>query len=122
MGANIEKIEERSFKEWFGNWFDDEDITEMAEIGPEHFGPFIYYSDTSMLYERFGGEIWDLVDEAAGSFYGFTGLGLMALREKDICSPAGFECHMVWTAASYLAFEHVQREEKEHDNNEKGGQ
>lgn len=103
MGTNIERINEKTFKGWFLNNFDADDITEMDEIGAEHFGPFIYYADTSMLYEQFGEEIWDLVGEVAETYYSNTVQGVLAERNDDIDTPARFECVMVRLAAAYLA-------------------
>lgn len=104
MGANINSINEATFKEWFLNTFDLADILEMIKIGPEHFGPFIYYSDTSMLYERFSQEIWDLAMEIAviGCDDGVIKIPLQHGGAVD--TPEKFESAMVLIAAHGLAY------------------
>jgi hypothetical protein len=106
MGINIEIIDERSFKEWFLNQFDDDDIEAIVQEGPEQYGAFIDLDDISMLYRRFDEEIWDLVGEVADTYYGTTVLGLLAKQEDAINTNAGFEIQMVRIAAAHLAYTH----------------
>lgn len=103
MGANINSINEATFREWFMNTFDMDDITEMIENGAADFGPFIYYSDTSMLYERFSQEIWDLAMEAAELGCDDGVLKVPLQRGGAVDTPEKFECAMVTIAAHGLA-------------------
>jgi len=118
MGYNIGKIDEKTFKDWFLNRFDSEEIAEMNQIGPEHFGPFMYFADTSMLYRQFDEEIWDLVGEVTDTFYSTTVLGMITQQVGDMCTAARFECQMVWIAAAHLADTHLQEKLGDENNND----
>jgi len=69
-----------------------------------------YYSETNAVYDQFEEEIFDIVEEYAQDFYGFSGLRLVS-NFKSVGSLTTFKNQMVWLAIEFCAHAHNEMEE-----------
>lgn len=105
MGASINSINEATFEEWFLNTVDPETLVKIALTGSWDHEPFISYecSDTSILYERFEDEIWELVTKYAAVNDSHELLAISFDGGFGIRTPKQFKCAMVLIAATCVA-------------------
>ncbi len=111
MDNYITSINEPSFEAWFQNNFGQETINRMAERGTEEVcGPMTYYANTSLLFERFQPEIWQLAQKYSEDYLD-ENLLMTLSGDRTILSPAIFTTSLVQAASDCLA-RRYQRDEK----------
>jgi hypothetical protein len=109
MNMYIQNITESSFEAWFLNYFEQEAINRMASNGVEVCGELTYYANTSLLFERFQPEIWQLAQKYSEDYLD-ENLLMTLSGDRTISSPATFTTAIVLAASDCLARRH-QRDE-----------
>ena len=109
MGASINSINESTFEEWFLNTVDPDTIVKITRIGSWDCEPLKYfsYSDTSLLYERFAKEIWELAIKIASIKCNDGVIQITIKKGGAIDTPENFEWVMVMLAIDCLAYKSV---------------
>lgn len=120
MSNYIKELNEKSFCEWFKNEVasDEDAISDIIVHSVKHAHRAFYrYADTSMLYERYSDEIWQIVNHYAQSLHNCTTVQLLG-RDKgfqEISDPEELADCLVCLAATKLAMEYLDERLKESD-------
>ena len=99
----------KTFKEWFTNQYEDEDIKEIYLHGCESgcAGGLIYYSETNALYDKYADEIHEIVYD----YFTDSGMSIPSEITDRLGCLEHFKNQMVWTCAEILASEIVNMQE-----------
>lgn len=105
-------IRSKTFEQWMLANFDRDELNDIATHGADTgWGGLTYYRDTDKLYERFGDELWSVLDEIADSFGESDILDVLKHNTyaKNALTPTQFNCAIVWQVAEYYARKHTDR-------------
>jgi hypothetical protein len=103
----------------FKNWLLEnlkEELTDIATHGCEGgFTGLIYYHETSLLYDTYQNEIWEMLCEDAESFCdGNVPSFISSLNgSKNVSDEITFKNLLVWYAAERLADQIINSDENE---------
>lgn len=92
----------RTFRHWLRENLEPSTIEDVERYGADAgFGGLSTYRETGELYERYGAEIWDALDDDAADFGHESPLALIATFNgaADVGTPAQFENLLVWYMA-----------------------
>jgi hypothetical protein len=101
-------------------WLSGQDLADLKTLRDEGASAGIpgmmYYHETSRLYEKFQGDIWDAVTDYCANEGFSLGEILSNIVGGDCQSHSQFACNLVWFAAEYYveqAILDVERDLKE---------
>lgn len=91
--------------QWLAETYDADEIREIAEHGcKQGVHGLIYYSETSVLYDTFRKEIWEVLDEYAQDIGSNV---LEMVHGEDVATHDQFAQYLVWMAVELAAIRRV---------------
>jgi hypothetical protein len=112
-----------AFKEWMLTQFEHNEFADLCNHGAQNgFSGLTYYSETTVLYNQYHDDIWNMLEEDREAFGMDTCSELIASFHgaKDVGSEEQHKNLLIWYAAERIAFEITQGEYLDEDGEDDG--